>query len=78
MFALPFYSLDSEASPAFDQFSNTNMYRKVSKFSDAKKLCLNVPKIQAKWPNLRDLCQNDATGIANSEDPDQAAPLGAV
>ena len=29
-------------------------------------------------PNLRVLCQNDANGIANSEDPDQTAPVGAV
>ena len=26
----------------------------------------------------RPFCQNDANGIANSEDPDQTAPLGAV
>ena len=27
---------------------------------------------------FRVFCQNDAKGIANSEDPDQTAPLGAV
>ena len=43
-----------------------------------KKLCCNLPKIQTKRLNLRVLCQNDANGIANSEDPDQTAPLGAV
>ena len=53
-------------------------YRKIPKFSDAKKLCCNRPKIQTKRPNLRVVCQNDANGIANSEDPDQTAPLGAV
>ena len=34
--------------------------------------------IQTKRPNLRVLSQNDANGIANSEDPDQTAPLEAV
>ena len=29
-------------------------------------------------PNLRPFRQNDENGIANSEDPDQTAPLGAV
>ena len=28
------------------------MYRKVPKFSDARKLCCNLPKIQGKRPNL--------------------------
>ena len=49
-------------------------YRKVPKFSDARKLCCNLPKIQRERPNLRILCQKDANGIANSADPD----LGAV
>ena len=53
-------------------------YRKVPKFSDARKLCCNLPKIQTKMPNLRVFHQKDANGIANSEDPDQTAPLGAV
>ena len=56
------------------------IYRKAPKFSDARKLCCNLPKIQKKRPNLRVLvfCQKDANGIANSEDPDQTAPRGAV
>ena len=41
-------------------------------------LFCNLPKIQTKTPNLSVLCQNDANGIANSEDPDQTAPVGAV
>ena len=53
-------------------------YRKVPKFSDARKICCNLPKIQTKSPNLRVFRQKDANGIANSEDPDQTAPLGAV
>ena len=55
-----------------------NSYLKVPKFSDAKKLCCNLPKIQTKRTNLRVFCQKDDCGIANSEDPDQTAPLGAV
>ena len=53
-------------------------YRKTPKFSDARNLCCNLPKIQTKRPNLRVFCQNNANGRANSEDPDQTAPLGAV
>ena len=53
-------------------------YRKVPKFLDARKLWCNLSKIQTKRPNFRVFCQKDANGIANSEDPDQTAPLGAV
>ena len=53
-------------------------YRKVPKFSDTRNLCCNLTKIQTKRPNLRVFCQKDPNGIANSEDPDQTAPLGAV
>ena len=53
-------------------------YCKCFKFSDARKLCCNLPKIQTMRPNLRVFLHEDANGIANSEDPDQTAPLGAV
>ena len=53
------------------------LYRKVPKFSDVRKLCCNLSKIQEKMPNLLVFSQKDENGIANSEDPDQAAPLGA-
>ena len=53
-------------------------YLKIPKISDARKLCCNLPKIQEKRPNLMVFSQKDANGIANSEDPDQTAPLGAV
>ena len=49
-------------------------YCKVPKFSDARKLCCNLPKIQTKRPNHREFHQKDANRIANSEDPDQTAP----
>ena len=47
------------------------IYRKAPNFLEAKKLCCNLPKIQTKRQKLRVLCQNDANGITNSEDPDQ-------
>ena len=50
------------------------IYCKVPKFSDARKLSCNQPKLQTKSLNLRVFCQKDANGIANSEDPDQTAP----
>ena len=53
-------------------------YRKIPKFPYTKNDCCKLPKIQTKKPNLRLFCQNGANGIANSEDPDQTAPLGAV
>ena len=31
-------------------------YRKVPKFSDARNLCCNLPKIQTKRPNLKVFC----------------------
>ena len=54
------------------------LYRKVPKFLGTIKLSCNLPKIQEMMPNLRVFLQKDANGIANSEDPDQTAPLGAV
>ena len=53
-------------------------YRKVPKFSDARKLCCDQPKIQTKRQNLRVFRPRDGNGISNSEDPDQTAPLRAV
>ena len=49
-------------------------YRKVPKFSDARKFCCNQPKIQTKRPNVRVFFLKDTIGRANSEDPDQTAP----
>ena len=55
------------------------LYRKLPKFPDTNIFAvLKLPKIQTKRPNLGLFCQNGAKGIANSEDPDQTAPLGAV
>ena len=54
------------------------VYRKFPKFFGHKKLCCNSPKIQTKRQNLKVFCQKHANGIANSEDPDQTALVGAV
>ena len=54
------------------------VYRKVPKFSDPRKLCCNLPKIQTKSPNHRVFGQEDSNGIANSKDPDQTTPVGTV
>ena len=59
-------------------FSSKNSYHKDPKFSDARKLCCNLPKTRTKRQNLRVFRQKDANGIANTEDPDQTAPRGAV
>ena len=47
-------------------------------YHTGRNVCCILPKIQTKRPKLRVFYQNDANGIANSEDPDQTAPLGAV
>ena len=54
------------------------IYCKVPKFSDARKLCHNLPKIETKRPNRKVFRVKDANVIADSEEPDQTAPLGAV
>ena len=48
---------------------NSCYYRKVPKFSDARKLCCNLPITQTKRPNLRVFCQNGANGIATVKTP---------
>ena len=42
------------------------------------KYCCNHPKILTNWLYSREMSPKDADGIANSEDPDQTAPLEAV
>ena len=43
-----------------------------------QKNCCNHSKIWTMWLYHRVMSPNDADGIANSVDPDQTAPLGAV
>ena len=52
------------------------IYCKVPKFWDARNLCCNLPKIQTKRPNRKGLFSKlFKWKLANSEDPDQTAPL---
>ena len=61
-----------------ESYQTYQKYGKIPKLLDAKKLCCYQPKIQTKRPDLKVFHQKDANGIANSEDLDQTAPLGAV
>ena len=54
------------------------VYRKFSKYSDTQNICCNHSKIWTMWVYHRVMSPNDADGTANSADPDQTAPLGAV
>ena len=53
-------------------------YRKFPKYSDTQTICCNHSKIWTKWLNHRVMSPKYADGMANSVDPDQTAPLGAV
>ena len=53
-------------------------YCKFPKYSDTQKICCNHSKIWTLWLYHRVMSPNDADGMANSVDPDQTAPLGAV
>ena len=48
------------------------------KYSDTQNICCNHSKIWTMWLYHRVMSPNDANGMANSVDPDQTAPLGAV
>ena len=54
------------------------MYRKTPKNLDTRKIYCSNPKIWLIWIFHHDVHPNDADGMANSVDPDQTAPLGAV
>ena len=58
--------------------SNIKAYRKFPKYSDTQKICCNHSKVWTMWLYHRLMSPNDAEGMANSVDPDQTAPLGAV
>ena len=58
--------------------SDYMLYRKFPKYSDTKNICCNHSKIWTMWLYHRVVGPNDADGMANSVDPDQTAPLGAV
>ena len=53
-------------------------YRKAPKFLDVKNFAVTYKKFKKRGKNLWVFQQKDATVLANSGDPDQTAPLGAV
>ena len=61
-------------NPSLDLVHIT-VYRKSPKFSDANNIAVITLK---NWPYSREMPPKDAYEIANSEDPDQTAPIGAV
>ena len=58
--------------------SNDPKYRNDPKFSDTKNICCNHSNVWTMWLYHRLMSPNDADRMANSVDPDQTAPLGAV
>ena len=54
------------------------MYHKIPKYSDTQKIGCNHSKIWTRWLYHRVMSSNDADEMANSVDPDQTAPLGAL
>ena len=54
------------------------IYRKVPKFSDSRKVCCNLSKVQIERQFGRKNCVQSADAMTNSVDPLQTAPLGAV
>ena len=54
------------------------MNRKCPKYLDTQKICCNHSKILTMCLCHIVMSPNDADGMANSVDPDQTAPLGAV
>ena len=59
-------------------FVETLDYHKFPKYSDTQKICCDHPKSWTRWHFVRVMYPKDAEGIANSVDPDQTTPLGAV
>ena len=50
-------------------------YCKSPKFSDIRNIAVMYLKFKQRGQTLRVFCQSGANEIANSEDPDQTAPL---
>ena len=53
-------------------------YCKNPKISYTQNICCNHPESWTRWLYWRVMHPKDAAEIANSVDPDQSAPLGAV
>ena len=70
--------LDSILSILLNPKFQDSSYRNDPKFSDTQNICCNHSKVWTMWLYHRVMSPNDADGMANSVDPDQTAPLGAV
>ena len=68
----------SKKTPSCSTFRVITINFPNPKISDTWKICCNHPKIWTKWLCRRAMLPQDADRIANSVDPDQTAPLGAV
>ena len=62
----------------FQIWEQENVYCKVPKFLDTRIFAVIYLKFKQRGQTFSVFCQSDTNGIANSEDPDQTAPLGAV
>ena len=67
---------DTENDKFYDCFTQGTV--KFLNFRTSENFAVIYLKFRKKRPNLRVFRQKDANEIANSEDPDQTAPLGAV
>ena len=56
-------------------FTWQEVYRKIPKNLDSRKICCNHPKIRTKWLYNWEMCPKDVGGIANSVDPDETASV---
>ena len=54
------------------------MFRKIPKISDTRTFAVITLKVEQDGVSLRVMHPKDVEGIANSVDPDQTPPLGAV
>ena len=73
----PWGSLSNDFSWTF-ALAPAEFYCKFPKYSDTPKICCNHSKIWTMWLYHSVMSPNDADGMANSVDPDQTAPIGAV
>ena len=55
-----------------------HIYRNDPKFLGTQNICCNPSKVWTMWLYHRLMSPNVADGMANSVNPDQTAPLGAV
>ena len=51
---------------------------KILNIGTPKTITMICPKMEQVWLNNAAMCPKDADGMANSVEPDQTAPLGAV